>query len=393
MSLYKKIPILQVGFEMEYILKNLGFVCALGDNHNDIIQNARNGDTRAMFSGNVVVDGEKVPFGTAPVDKTHDLRMYDLIDVALNQIIGDIELLKQNYDVNRIGVIIGSSNTGVHEAQKHIESAFKNDMQIESNVITELELGTPSQYIRNKTGFMGPTFTVSTACSSSLKVFESARRLIENGICDAVLVGGVDARCDFALNGFNALSALSKKHTNPMSKNREGINLGEGAALFILERGCCGIKLLGIGESSDAYHLTSPDPTGAGAIASMNMALADAGLKPDDIDFINMHGTGTVANDAMESLAVNTVFGENVLCASTKPLTGHTLGAAGAISMGLSWLMLKYDFVIPHVFDGEYAEDCAKIKLAKSGDITNVNHVLCNAFAFGGSNASLIMGK
>ena len=105
---------------MEYILKNLGFVCALGDNHNDIIQNARSGDTHAMFSGNVIVDGEKVPFGTAPVAKTHDLRMYDLIDAALQQIIGDIELLKQNYDVGRIGIIIGSSNTGVHEAQKHI---------------------------------------------------------------------------------------------------------------------------------------------------------------------------------------------------------------------------------------------------------------------------------
>ena len=236
-------------------------------------------------------------------------------------------------------------------------------------------------------------FTVSTACSSSLKVFESARKLIENGCCDAVLVGGVDARCDFALNGFNALSALSKKHTNPMSKNRDGINLGEGAALFIMERGCCGIKLLGIGESSDAYHLTSPDPSGSGAIASMKTALTDAGLNPGDIDFINMHGTGTVANDAMESLAINTVFGENVLCASTKPLTGHTLGAAGAISMGLAWLMLKYDFVIPHVFDGEYAPDCAKIKLAQIGDNKEINRVLCNAFAFGGSNASLIMGK
>ncbi len=393
MSLYKKIPILQVGFEMEYILKNLGFVCALGDNHTDIIENARKGDTSAMFSEDVIVGGEKVPFGKAPVAKTHDLRMYDLIDVALGQISADIELLKQNYDANRLGIIIGSSNTGVSEAQKRIETAFQNGVSIEKDVIVELELGMPSQYIREKTGFMGPTFTVSTACSSSLKVFESARKLIENGFCDAVLVGGVDGRCDFALNGFDALSALSKKHTNPMSKNRDGINLGEGAALFILERGCCGIKLLGIGESSDAYHLTSPDPTGTGAIFSMNRALVDAKLEPKDIDFINMHGTGTVANDAMESLAINTVFGENVLCASTKPLTGHTLGAAGAISMGLSWLMLKYDFIIPHIFDGEYADDCSKIKLAQIGETREINRILCNAFAFGGSNTSLIMGN
>lgn len=378
---------------MEYVLKNLGFVCALGKNHEDIVKNAKIGNTDAMFAGNVIIDGEIVPFGIAPVENKQNLRMYDLIDCALSQIAGDIELLKQNYAPNRVGIVIGSSNTGVHEAQKSIERAFQNNMPIDKNILQNMELGTPAQYISDKTGFSGPAFTVSTACSSSLKVFQSARNLIENDICDAVLVGGVDGRCDFALNGFNALSALSKTHTNPMSKNRNGINLGEGAALFILEKGCCGIKLLGIGESSDAYHLTSPDPSGAGAIDSMQKALTDAGLKAKDIDFINMHGTGTVANDAMESLAVNTVFGENVLCASTKPLTGHTLGAAGAISMGLSWLMLKYNFIIPHIFDGEYAEDCAKIKLSHANENKEINRVLCNAFAFGGSNASLIMGK
>lgn len=378
---------------MEYVLKNLGFVCALGANHEDIVKNARNGNTGAMFSGDVMVDGEKVPFGCAPVKKVYDSRMYDLIDCALNQIVVDIELLKQNYALNRVGIIIGSSNTGVGEAQKLIEKSFQTETVIDKNVIENLELGTPARYISAKTGFSGPVFTVSTACSSSLKVFQSARQLIENDICDAVIVGGVDARCDFALNGFNALGALSKTHTNPMSENRNGINLGEGAALFVMEKGCCGIKLLGIGESSDAYHLTSPDPTGAGAIDSMTKALIDANLGPQDIDFINMHGTGTAANDAMESLAINTVFGDEVLCASTKPLTGHTLGAAGAISMGLSWLMLKYSFIIPHVYDGKFASDCAKIRLAQIGDNKEINRVLCNAFAFGGSNASLIIGK
>lgn len=378
---------------MEYVLKNLGFVCALGANHEDIIKNAKACDVSAMFGNDVFVDEEKVPFGTAPVPQTHNLRMYDLIDVALNQIAGDIELLKQNYALNRIGIIVGACNTGVHEAQKNIEKTFQNNAEIGNSIIQDLELGNPSEYIRKKTGFCGPAFTISTACSSSLKVFQSARQLLENDFCDAVLVGGVDGRCDFALNGFNALGALSKKHTNPMSKNRDGINLGEGAALFVLEKGCCGIKLLGIGESSDAYHLTSPDPSGSGAISSMKLALADAKFSPENIDFINMHGTGTVANDAMESLAINTVFGEDVLCASTKPLTGHTLGAAGAISMGLSWLMLKYNFIIPHVFDGEYAPDCATIKLARIGDNKEINKILCNAFAFGGSNASIIMGK
>ena len=378
---------------MEYILKNLGFVCALGADNEEIMTNARTGNTSAMFSGDVIVDGVKVPFGSAPVAKTHDLRMHDLIDCALMQIATDIELLKQNYRLNRLGVIIGSSNTGVHEAQKLLENAFQNNISVDKKVIEYLELGLPARYISEKIGIRGPSFTVSTACSSSLKVFQSACELIENDICDAVLVGGVDARCDFALNGFNALGALSKNHTNPMSVNRDGINLGEGAALFILEKGESGIHILGIGESSDAYHLTSPDPSGAGAIESMTKALADAKLHPQDIDFINMHGTGTIANDAMESLAINTVFKDNVLCASTKPLTGHTLGAAGAISMGLSWLMLKYDFIIPHIFDGKFADDCSKIKLSRIGENKKINRVLCNAFAFGGSNASLIMGK
>ena len=160
-----------------------------------------------------------------------------------------------------------------------------------------------------------------------------------------------------------------------------------------MTRGAVGIKMLGVGESSDAYHLTSPDPTGVGAIASMNSALLNAGLTPEKIDFINMHGTGTIANDAMESLAINSVFDDNTLCASTKPLTGHTLGAAGAVSVALSWLMIKHQFIIPHVFDGEYGADCAKINLATMQSKKNINNVLCNAFAFGGSNASVIIGR
>ena len=281
----------------------------------------------------------------------------------------------------------------MHEAQKHLNIALETGKLPHEFSLSELELYSPTAFLVEKTGFAGPAYTVSTACSSSAKVFQDAKDLIEQDICDAVLVGGVDARCDFALNGFNALSALSYKHTNPMSQNRDGINLGEGVALFIMTRGMDGIKMLGVGESSDAYHLTSPDPTGAGAIASMNSALLNAGLTPEKIDFINMHGTGTIANDAMESLAINSVFGDKTLCASTKPLTGHTLGAAGAVSVALSWLMIKHQFVIPHIFDGEYGADCAKINLATMQSKKNINNVLCNAFAFGGSNASVIIGR
>ncbi len=378
---------------MTVILQNLGFVCALGKTHSEIVENAKHGDKSGMFRNMPMVNEISVPFGAVDIETTQIMRCYDLLNAALQQISGPVSRLKTAYNPDRLGIVIGASNTGIHEAQQHLNvvldtGAFPDDFSMD-----EIELYSPTAFLREKTGFSGPAYTVSTACSSSAKVFQDARNLLEQNICDAVLVGGVDARCDFALNGFNALSALSYKHTNPMSKNRDGINLGEGAALFIMTRGTDGIKLLGVGESSDAYHLTSPDPSGSGAVAAMRGALNDANLSASDIDFINMHGTGTIANDAMESLAINSVFGERTLCASTKPLTGHTLGAAGAISLALSWLMLEHQFAIPHVFDGEYAPDCAKINLATMQCNHTIDKILCNAFAFGGSNASVIIGR
>lgn len=378
---------------MAVILQDLGFVCALGITHDEIIENAKRGDTSGMFRIKPEVADMHVPFGSVNIKTTQNLRCYDLLTVALQQIEQTISKLKTKYPSNRLGIVIGASNTGIHEAQQHLNIALETGKIPDEFSLSEIELYSPTAFLVKKTGFAGPAYTVSTACSSSAKVFQDAKDLIEQDICDAVLVGGVDERCDFALNGFNALSALSYKHTNPMSQNRDGINLGEAAALFVMMRGTDGIKLLGVGESSDAYHLTSPDPTGAGAIASMNSALTHAELAPEKIDFINMHGTGTVANDAMESLAINSVFGDKTLCASTKPLTGHTLGAAGAVSLALSWLMLKHQFIVPHVFDGEYGTDYAKINLATTQSQRSINAILCNAFAFGGSNASVIIGR
>ena len=378
---------------MAVLLHDLGFVCALGITQDEIVKNAKLGDTSGMFRVMPTIAETKVPFGAVNIKTKQEIRCYDLLLAAMGQIESTISELKSKYPLNRLGIVVGASNTGIHEAQQHINKALETGQLPADFSLSEIELYSPTAFLREKTGFMGPAYTVSTACSSSAKVFQDAKDLIEQNICDAVLVGGIDARCDFALNGFDALSALSYKHTNPMSQNRDGINLGEAAALFIMTKGSDGIKLLSVGESSDAYHLTSPDPTGTGAISSMCAALNNAGLKANQIDFINMHGTGTIANDAMESLAINSVFGTETLCASTKPLTGHTLGAAGAVSTALSWLMIKHQFVIPHVFDGEYATDCAKIKLATKQEQKNINTVLCNAFAFGGSNASVIIGR
>ena len=211
---------------------------------------------------------------------------------------------------------------------------------------------------------------VSTACSSSAKAFASARRLIELGVADAAIVGGVDGRCRFAMNGFHALGALSVGRCRPLAPDRDGINLGEGVALFALERAREGadVFLAGVGERSDAYHATSPDPGGTGAEISMREALADAGLSPSDIDYVNLHGTGTRANDDMEMKAVGRVFAHAAhppRCESTKSLTGHCLGAAGAVEAAICWLLVR------------------------SG---RARRALSSSFAFGGSNACVALG-
>ena len=375
-------------------LTHLGFVCSLGNSLADITAALKKGNFRPL-SVSDGIPGRTVPYGMADTQNASQImRCYDLADIAYDQIAENVAVLKDRYPPHRLGVIIGASNTGIHEAQRHITSWMKTGECPPEFSFQQIELGSPSSYLKEKSGFKGPAYTVSTACSSSAKVFRSARDLLKNDICDAVLVGGVDARCDFALNGFNALAAVSSNPTLPMSANRDGINLGEGAALFIMERGeKKGIMLTGIGENSDAYHQTQPDPSGNGAVGAMKSALDDAEINADDIDYINLHGTGTAAGDAMESVAVNRIFGEKKLCASTKPLTGHTLGAAGAIEAALSWIMLQNNIVIPHLYDGGYDPAFPPLCLATGAEKIDLRRIISNSFAFGGSNASIVLEK
>lgn len=253
----------------------------------------------------------------------------------------------------------------------------------------------PARRLREKWGVRGPVWSVSTACSSSAKVFLSARRLLADGICDAVIAGGADAYTRTVVEGFHALEALSPTLTRPLDARRDGINLGEGAALFILRAagpGEEGVRLLGVGESSDAHHLTAPDPEGRGAEASMRAALADAGLEPSETGYVNLHGTGTVYNDAMECAAVRRVFGDTVPCSSTKPLTGHCLGAAGAIETALCWLALKRGKGLPPHCSPSVDRALAPFPVPVAGDETPFRTALTNSFAFGGSNASVLLG-
>jgi 3-oxoacyl-[acyl-carrier-protein] synthase-1 len=311
-----------------YGLTEVGIVCALGCDAETVWQRASAGDTSAMQRlENVLPDSRTTPFGSCPVETGEwPSRVAALLVAAAQGIKGEVEELKARFSSRRIGVVVGSSNSTMEEFTCRPD---------------HVDMASPALFLRSYLGLEGPAIVVSTACSSSVKVFASARKLLAAGLCDAIVVGGADSFSRVVVNGFNALEVISGSLAEPMGADREGINLGEGAALFTMEKNRGEIALLGVGESSDAYHLTAPDPEGRGAEASMRSALADAGLSADDIVYVNLHGTGTVQNDRMESAAVWRVFGDRPLCSSSKPMIGHALGAAGALETALCFLMLR----------------------------------------------------
>lgn len=335
----------------------------------------------------VLPDGERCPFGFVDLPAGDAASAGDrcsaLLFAAAEQIRPEIEALLSRTVPERIGVVLGTSNSTMEE--------------FTSNPV-RIDMATPAHALRAHLGLAGPAFSISTACSSGAKAFASARRLLEADVCDAVLVGGTDSFSRIVLCGFHALESIDCEPMRPFGLDRAGINLGEGAALFILHRdGEAPLRLLGVGESSDAHHFTAPHPEGRGAEDAMRAALSDARLSPSDIGYINLHGTGTPLNDRMESLAVARVFGLETPCSSTKPLTGHTLGAAGAIEAALSALMLLHNgdggALLPHFLSGERDPALPPLHLVTPGERAPVRAVLSNSFAFGGSNAALVLAK
>jgi len=222
----------------------------------------------------------------------------------------------------------------------------------------------------------------------------TARRLLAMDLCDAVLCGGVDSLCRLTLNGFTALEAVSAERCNPFSLNRNGINIGEAAALFLMTREPASVALLGAGASSDAHHISAPEPGGRGALQAMRKALAQADLTPEQIGYLNLHGTATQHNDAMESRAVAELFAAGVPCSSTKPLTGHTLGAAGALEAAFCWLSLQPGATLPpHVWDAVIDPQLPALDFVLPGQtLKGPRNLMSNSFAFGGNNVSLILG-
>ena len=337
------------------------------------------------------VEGElpTIPAALAP----YASRNNQLLLAALAQIRHALGEALATFGPARVGLVLGTSTAGIGEAELAVAAARRGEAVPLVFDYRQQELGSPSEFLARHLGLEGPAYTLSTACSSSARAFISGQRMLAAGLVDAVLVGGADSLCGLTLNGFDSLESLSGTLCQPFDNGRQGINIGEGAALFLLSRQPAPLALLGVGESSDAWHISAPHPDGVGAEAAMGMALAQAGLTPEQVGYINLHGTATGHNDAMESQAVYRLFGDSVPCSSTKPLTGHVLGAAGAIEAALACLLLERALPLPpqRVMTGDPA--LAPIRLVSGTTPLATPRILSNSFAFGGNNVSLLFGK
>lgn len=327
----------------------------------------------------------------------HNCRNNRLILAAYEQIAAPVADAVARYGYGRIGVVLGTSTSGIAEGEAAMARHLREGRLPSEFAYAQMEIGAPARFLGRYLGLAGPAYTVSTACSSGGKALAAARNLIRFGVCDAVIAGGADALCRLTINGFAALESTSTALNNPLSRNRCGLNIGEGAALLLVTREPAAVALLGVGESSDASHISAPQPQGLGAEAAMRAALADGGISPLDVDYLNLHATATPKNDLMEAMAVARVFPGGVPVSGTKPLTGHALGAAGALEAAFCWLLLAQGDgrLPPHVWDGEADVELPALDIVAAGRRflrNNGRACLSNSFAFGGNNISLLLG-
>lgn len=331
----------------------------------------------------------------------YDCRNNRLAQLCLEQdgFVDAVGAAKRKYGAARIGVFLGTSTSGILQtelAYRHLDAqtgALPPDFHYAETQNSYSLAGFVTQYL----GLGGPSFVVSSACSSSAKVFANAQRMMAAGICDAAVIGGVDSLCLSTLYGFNSLGLVSRAPCRPYDMERDGISIGEGAGFVLIEKATAenssgAMHLLGVGESSDAYHMSTPHPEGLGAKLAMQRALDSAGLKADDIDYINLHGTATKSNDASEGKAVADIFGSRVPCSSTKGWTGHQLGAAGITEAIIAMLAVEHGF-IPGSMNTQQLDTNIAINYRIENGTGNIRRVLSNSFGFGGSNCSLVLGR
>ena len=338
-------------------------------------------------------------FRVRPDLQDYDCRNNRLAQLCLEQdgFAKEIAAARDRYGAGRIGLYLGTSTSGLHTTELAYRrrdpktGALPADYRY-AKTQNAYSLG---EFVRRYLGLAGPGFVVSSACSSSAKVLGNAARMIAAGICDAAVVGGVDSLCLMTLYGFHSLGLTSAGPCRPYDVDRDGISIGEGGGFALLERAerveSGAIQLLGVGESSDAYHMSTPHPEGLGARIAMQQALDSAGLEPSDIDYVNLHGTATRSNDASEDKAVFEVFGRQTPCSSTKGATGHLLGAAG-ITEAIIAILAIGDGLMPGSANTRSVDPALKCNYLLENRQAKVTRALSNSFGFGGSNCSLIVG-
>jgi 3-oxoacyl-[acyl-carrier-protein] synthase I len=322
-----------------------------------------------------------------------DSRTTRVAALALVDVLPAIARASARWGRDRVGAVVGTSTGGLASTELAFAERTRTGRLPEwFDFARQHPFHLVGDVVRALADIAGPSYVVSTACSSSAKAFGAAQRLLDAGLCDAVVVGGADTLCQTTLRGFHALSVLSPTACRPFGRERRGISIGEGAAFLVLERRAEGpARFVGIGESADAHHMSSPDPEGHGALAAMTQALERAGLAPDDIDCVNAHGTGTVKNDAAEAIAIGSLLGNDVPVASTKGYTGHLLGAGGATEAAFAVASIELGFV-PESVGSSPLDPEVKIRVALARTPARIRAAMSNSFAFGGSNASLVFG-
>lgn len=398
---------------MPAYLNALGLNCALGQGKQAVATALFAGDSSGMQAQTGWVAERALTVGAVP-GSLPDLpelpdhppsRNNQLLLAAALEIEPELRAAISRFGAERIAVVLGTSTSGIEEASQSIATYLKQGQLPAHYEYAQQELAEPANFLSDWLGLSGPCFSISTACTSGARALLSAQRLLNLGVCDAVICGGVDSLCRLTLNGFSALEAVSAERCNPFSVNRHGINIGEGAALFLMSRepgprSAVPITLLAGGACSDAHHISAPQPDGLGAQAAMRKALAAAGISADQVDYLNLHGTATTHNDAMESQAVQAVFPSGVACSSSKSMVGHTLGAAGALEAAFCWLTLsEYNpeqLLPPHLWDGQADPALPTLNLVQPGtQLSNSRprRLMSNSFAFGGNNISLLLGE
>ena len=352
----------------------------------------------ATFIGEVAgVDAVQLPAHLADFDCRNN--RLALLGLTQDGFAEAVRAASAKYGAQRVGLFLGTSTSGILQTELAYRRRDPVTGALPADFIYRTTHNTFSvaDFTRHYFSLTGPAVVVSSACSSSAKVFGSARRMMAAGLIDAAVVGGVDSLCLTTLYGFNSLGLISEHACRPFDAQRDGISIGEAAAFALLERtpehlNADAMLLLGIGESSDAYHMSSPHPDGLGARMAMQDALKMAGLKSSEIDYIHLHGTATQSNDAAEAKAIQYVFGSGTPCSSTKGATGHTLGAAGGVGAVICALGLQHG-LLPAGLNTRQLDPTLGLDYLLDNREQPVARMLSNSFGFGGTNCSLVFGR